>query len=78
MSLYSSLVSYSMVVLYIRGRGGLHFSGKNITQKSQAPWHYWLGITKPKSAFSMILNATSRLLQKYFFFKFIQWNFLLN
>ena len=30
-----------------------------------APWQYWLGyrITRPKSAFSMTLNASNRLLQ---------------
>ena len=28
-----------------------------------APWQYWLGITKPKSAFSTILKASNKLLQ---------------
>ena len=41
-----------------------------------APWQYWLGITKPKSAFSTILKASNKLLQNLK--KIIQWNFLLT
>ena len=58
-----------MVVLYyIKGLG---FSDQKISPKNQlhntilAPWHYWLGVTKLKSASSMTLNASDRLLQTF-------------
>ena len=63
-------VSYSTVALYIRDHGDFGFSGQKITQKPASQYHpdtlavlYWLGITKPKSAFSTTLNASNRLLQ---------------
>ena len=63
-------LSYSTVVLYIRDYGDLGFpsqirnSPKNQLHNSiLAPWQYWLGIAKPKSAFSTILNASSKLVQ---------------
>ena len=57
------------IVLYIRDHRGLGLSGQNKTTKNQlhntilVPWQYWLGITKPKSAFNTTLNAPTRLLQ---------------
>ena len=69
------------IILYIRDHGGLGLSGQKKITKNQLhntilePWQYWLGITKPKSAFSTTLNASNRLLQ---FFLIIQWNFLLT
>ena len=69
----SLVVSYRMIVLYIRERGGSGFYGQNNHQLHKTiltPWQYWLGITKPKSAFSTTLNASNRLLQlkKKFFY----------
>ena len=60
--LYYYRLMYSMVVPYIKDHGGLGFSGQNITQNQfhntiLVPWQYWLGITKPKSPFSMTMNA---------------------
>ena len=61
-------VPYSTVVVYIRSYGGLGLSAQKLTKNLLhntilVPWQYWLGITKPKSAFSMNLNASNRLLQ---------------
>ena len=61
--------SYSTVVLYIRDHGDLDFPSQKNSPKNQlhnsilAPWQYWLGITKSKSAFSTILNASNEVLQ---------------
>ena len=55
-----------MVVLYIRDHGGMGFSGQKKSHKNQlhntilVPWQYWVGISKPKSAFSMTLNASNK------------------
>ena len=42
--------------------GATHTRGIFPTRK-RSPWQYWLGITKPKSAFSTILKASNKLLQ---------------
>jgi len=32
-------------------------------------WQYWLGKTKPKKAFKLILNAFKKVATDFFFFK---------
>ena len=51
-------VLYSKIVLYIRDR---FFLVKKIQLHNtfMVPWQNWLGITKPKSAFSTTLNASN-------------------
>ena len=70
--MYKLYISYSTVVLHIRDHGDLGFPSQKKTPKNLlhnsilAPWQYWLGKTKPKSAFSTILKASNKLFKKIF------------
>ena len=57
------LVSYSMIILYVRDNESLAFSGQIYHPKTtfMEPWQYWLGIIRP----SVQLETLSKFALKF-------------